>query len=74
MGAESWGPYNWNAGWVPNKSNNRVFFSFAMAPKYIYLENVRHKHWLNPMRLALCLAMGSDQIIAKQVIASWECH
>ena len=67
MGAESRGPYNRNVGRVLNKSNNLVFFSFAMAPKYIYLENVRHKHRLNPMRLALCLAMGSDKIIAKQV-------
>ena len=37
-----------------------------MVPKYIYLENLRRKHRLNPMRLALCLAMGSDRIIAKQ--------
>ena len=48
------------------KSNNLVFFSFDIVPKYIYLENVRRKHCLNPMRLALCLAMGSDRIIAKQ--------
>ena len=37
-----------------------------MVPKYIYLENLRRKHRLNPMRLALCLAMGNDRIIAKQ--------
>ena len=37
-----------------------------MAPKYIYLENLRHKHLLNPMRLALYLAMGSDRTIAKK--------
>ena len=44
-----------------------LFFLFAMVPKYIYLENVRYKHRLNPIRLALCLATGSDRIIAKQV-------
>ena len=48
------------------KSNNLVFFSFDTVPKYIYLENVRRKHFSNPMRLALCLAMGSDRIIAKE--------
>ena len=37
-----------------------------MAPKYIYLESVRRKHCLNLMRLALCLAMDSDIIMAKQ--------
>ena len=37
-----------------------------MVPKYIYSESVRRKHCLNPMRLALCLAMGSEKIIAKQ--------
>ena len=64
--AEDRGPYNRTAGRVLAKSNNLVFFSFDMVPKYIYLENVRRKHCLNPMRLALCLAMGSDRIIAKQ--------
>ena len=38
-----------------------------MVPKYIYLENARYKHRLNPIRLALRLATGSDRIIAKQV-------
>ena len=37
-----------------------------MVPKYIYLENVRHKHRLNPMKLALCLAIGSKRTNAKQ--------
>ena len=37
-----------------------------MVPKCIYLESVRIKYCLNPMRLALCLVMGSDRIIAKQ--------
>ena len=37
-----------------------------MIPKYNYLENVGHKHLLNPMRSALCLAMGSDRIVTKQ--------
>ena len=37
-----------------------------MVLKYIYLENEGRKHCLNPMRMALCLAMGSDTIIAKQ--------
>ena len=37
-----------------------------MIPKYIYLENVRRKHLLNPMRLALCLAIGNDRIVTKQ--------
>ena len=40
--------------------------SFAMAPMDIYLENVWHKHRLNPMRLTLCLAVGSDRIISEQ--------
>ena len=31
---------------------------------YIYLENL--ENWLNNVRSALCLAMGSDRIIAKQ--------
>ena len=31
---------------------------------YIYLENL--ENWLNTMRLALCLGMGSGRIIAKQ--------
>ena len=35
-----------------------------MVPMYIYLENLENR--LNTMRLALCLAMGSDRIIAKQ--------
>ena len=48
------------------KSNSIVFFLFDIVSKYIYLENVRRKHRLNPMRLALCLAMGKDRIIAKQ--------
>ena len=38
-----------------------------MVPKYIYLKNVRHKRWLNPMKLALCLAVGNERTIAKQV-------
>ena len=37
-----------------------------MIPKYIYQESVRQKHCLNPMRLTLYLAMGSDRTIAKQ--------
>ena len=64
--AEGRGPYNQTPGRLPDKSNNIVFFSFAIAPKYIYLKNVRHKHLLNPMRLALCLAMSSYRIIAQQ--------
>ena len=35
-----------------------------MVPMYIYLENLENR--LNTMRFALCLAMGSDRIIAKQ--------
>ena len=64
--AEGRGPNNRTACRVLAKSNNLVFLSFDMVPKYIYLESVRHKHCLNPMRLALCLVMGSDIIIAKQ--------
>ena len=64
--AEGQGLYNRTTGRVLAKSNNLVFFSFYTVPKYIYLESARHKHCLNPMRLALCLAMGSDRIIAKQ--------
>ena len=36
-----------------------------MVPMYIYLENLETR--LNTMRFVLCLAMGSDSIIAKQV-------
>ena len=50
--------------WVPDKSNNLVFFLFAMVPMYIYVENLENR--LNTMRFALCLAMGSDKIIAEQ--------
>ena len=64
--AEGQGPYNKTAGWVLAKSNNPVFFSFDMVPKYIYWEGMRRKHCLNLMRLVLYLAMGSDRIIAKQ--------
>ena len=39
-------------------------FSFSVVPMYIYLENLGN--WLNNVRSALCLAMGSDRIIAKQ--------
>ena len=42
------------------------FLSFVMVPKDFYLKNMRHKHLLNPMALALCLAMGSDRIVTKQ--------
>ena len=35
-----------------------------MVSMYIFLENLENR--LNTMRLALCLAMGSDRIIAKQ--------
>ena len=38
----------------------------STVPKYIYLENVWHKHRLNPVRLTLCLGVGSDRIIAEQ--------
>ena len=47
-----------------DKSNNLVFFSFALVLMYIYLENLENR--LSTMRLALCLAMGSKRIIAKQ--------
>ena len=60
--AEDRGPYHRTTSWVPDKSNN--LFSFAMVPMYIYLENLENR--LNTMRFALCLAMGSDRIIAKQ--------
>ena len=51
-------------GWVLDKSNNIVSFSLAMVPMYVYLENL--ENWLNTIRFALCLVMGSDRIIAKQ--------
>ena len=35
-----------------------------MVSMHIYLENLENR--LNTMRFALCLAMGSDRIIAKQ--------
>ena len=35
-----------------------------MVLMYIYLENLENQ--LSTMRFALCLAMGSDRIIAKQ--------
>ena len=40
------------------------FFPFAMVSMHIYLENLENR--LNTMRFALCLAMGSDRIIANQ--------
>ena len=49
---------------MPDKSNNLAFFSFAIVPMYIYLENLENQ--LNTMRFTLCLALGSDRIIAKQ--------
>ena len=49
---------------MPDKSNNLAFFLFPMVPMYIYLEKLENR--LNTMRLALCLAIGSDRIIAKQ--------
>ena len=49
---------------MPDKSNNLVFFLFPMVTMYIYLEKLENR--LNTMRLALCLAIGSDRIIAKQ--------
>ena len=64
LGTEDRGPYHKTAGWVPNKSNNLVFFSFSMVPMYIYLKHLENR--LNTVRFALCLAMGSDRIIAKQ--------
>ena len=64
LGAEDQRPYHRIAGWVPDKPDNLVFFSFAMVPMYIYLENLENR--LNTMRFGLCLAMGSDRIIAKQ--------
>ena len=60
LGDEDRGPYHRTAGWVQDKSNNLVFFSFAMVPMYIYLENLENR--LNTWGLAL----GSDRIIAKQ--------
>ena len=64
LGAEDRGPYHRTTGWVSDKSNKLVFFSFAMVSMYIYLENLENR--LNTMRFALCLAMGSDRIIARQ--------
>ena len=64
LGAEDRRPYHRTEGWVSDKSNNLVFFSFSTVPLYIYLENLENR--LNTMRFALCLAMGSDRIIAKQ--------
>ena len=69
LGAEDRRPYHKTAEWVPNKFNNLVFFSFAMVPMYIYLENL--KIWLNTMRFALCLA--TESLLNKE-IASWDCH
>ena len=57
-------PYHRTVGCMPDKSNNLVFFLFPMVPMYIYLEKLENR--LNTMRLALCLALGSDRIIAKQ--------
>ena len=64
LGAEVWRTYHRTAGRMPDKSNNLIFFPFTMVPMYIYLENLENQ--LNTIRLALCLAMGSDRIIAKQ--------
>ena len=49
---------------MADKSNNLVFFSFAMVPMYIYLVNLENR--LNTMRFPPCLAVGSDRTIAKQ--------
>ena len=49
--AEDWGPYHRTAGWVLDKSDDLVFFSFAMVPMYIYLENLENR--LNTKRFAL---------------------
>ena len=49
---------------MADKSNNLVFFSFAMVPMYIYLVNLENR--LNTMRFPLCLAVASDRTIAKQ--------
>ena len=64
LGAEVWRTYHRTAGRMPDISNNLIFFPFTMVPMYIYLENLENQ--LNTIRLALCLAMGSDRIIAKQ--------
>ena len=64
LGAEVWRTYHRTAGRMSDKSNNLIFFPFTMVPMYIYLENLENQ--LNTIRLALCLAMGSDRIIAKQ--------
>ena len=64
--AEGQVPCNRTVGRGLAKSNNLVFLSFDTVPEHIYLENMRRKHCLNSMRLALCLAMGSDRSIAKQ--------
>ena len=64
--AEGRSRYNRTKCRVLAKSNNLVFFSFDMVLKYIRLENVPRKHWLNPMGMPPCLAMGNDTIIAKQ--------
>ena len=64
LGAKDREPYHRTVVWVPDKSNNLVFFSFAMVPMYIYLENLENR--LNTMRFTLCLAMVSDRIIAKR--------
>ena len=64
LGAEDLRPYHMTAGWLPDKSNNLVFLAFAIVPMYIYFENLENR--LNTIRLALCLTMGSDRIIAKQ--------
>ena len=64
LGAEDLRPYHRTADWMPDKSNNLVFLSFSIVPMYIYLENLENR--LSTIRLALCLAMGSDRIIAKQ--------
>ena len=53
QGAEDRGPYHRITGWVPDKSNDLVCFSFAMIPMYIYLENLENR--LNTMRFAPCL-------------------
>ena len=42
LGAEDREPHRRTAGWVPDKSNNLVFFSFVMLPMQIYLENLEN--------------------------------
>ena len=67
LGAEGWGgAYNRTASLVPHRSSNLVFFLICHGTRVYSFRKCAAQTSVNPKRLALCLAMSSDRIIAKQ--------